>query len=422
MILFASSRTIMMKQYLQIGLVLLCIVCIFPTRLFWKSRKWRFPSLVSGKEAIKGTLINTTAVCDYFPEALFQFTNALHDRAESTALRDWTLANKGHKKYPAWQFPGLSGPLLHKTLRGKKIVLVGDSTIFYMMRWIQTLLLNTTQATLDHLLQMDMAAGNHAVNPNAEDQLGWANETPPEIQLEDGTHIVWTGHRGDPGDKVCQFDAIWARIRLLQPDILVVNFGLHWLHLIAEQGRGRSVPLCAVQYWLHYEQDWLHQVTKVALKSHVKLLLFKTTNYMCIDNFWGDYSDAVAWYQRQDAYAINRCERELQRKRDYYHNSPEMVSSFVGLDDANLTRYCEKGVFDEYGAKDLNHRIFEFVQEYNSKNNQLKSSGLQMAVFNDHDTQSCTYSEPNDGRHYHPLNLMRIRLLANVIQCLYPES
>jgi hypothetical protein len=441
MVLFPHAHSRNLKQFFQFGLVLLCIVCIFPTRLFWKSRKWRFPALVSGSDRdsafvnnnnnnnhhINSSPINTTAECDYFPEALSQFTNALHDRAESTALRDWSLSNKGHRNYPAWQFPGLSGPLLEKTLRGKTVVLLGDSTLFFMMRWIQTLLYNTTQATLDHLLRMDMTAGNHAVNPNGEDQLGWLDETAPEVQLEDGTHFVWIGHRGGDltGDEVCQFDDIWARIRQLQPDILVVNFGLHWLHLIADQGHGRSVPLCAVQYWLRYEQDWLHQVTQVAMKGRVKLLLFKTTNYMCIDNFGGDYSDAASLYQRQDAYTINRCERELQRKRDYYHNSPGMMSSLEGLEDANLTRYCAKGVLDEYGAKDLNHRLFEFVHEYNMKNNnQQKSTGhdLQIAIFNDHDTQSCPYSEPDDGRHYHPLNLMRIRLLANMIQCLYPTS
>ncbi len=32
--------------------------------------------------------------------------------------------------------------------------------------------------------------------------------------------------------------------------------------------------------------------------------------------------------------------------------------------------------------------------------------------------QSCNYTEVGDGRHYHPLNLVRIRLLANMIDCL----
>ncbi|CAB9519951.1 Cyclin-Dependent Kinase [Seminavis robusta] len=418
------------KQYLHYGLVLLCIACILPTRLFWKSHKWRFPSLYKQQppqDKHSKTSINTTAECRYFPEALAQFVRDLQERPEQTALRDWVLPNKKHRKYPSWHFPGLSSPLLDQTIRGKRMVLLGDSTLFYLTRWMQTLLQNTTQQSprvVDHLLLgMDMTKGNYAVNPDMDVQLGWDNSTLAKVQLQDGTHIQWLGHRGgsDPQeeDQVCQFDGIFRQIRQIQPDILVANFGLHWLHLIAsDPEHGRTVPLCAVQYWLDYQSAWLEQVTQVAQDSQVKLLLFKTTNFMCIDNFWGDYSDAVALYQRQDPYAISRCERTLQRLRDGHDNKHRGETSILG--DANLTRYCQKGVFDEWGVKDLNHRVLEYVHQYNQNN--YKDTDMKVAVFNDHDIQSCAYSEPNDGRHYHPLNLMRLRLLANVIQCQYPTT
>ena len=40
----------------------------------------------------------------------------------------------------------------------------------------------------------------------------------------------------------------------------------------------------------------------------------------------------------------------------------------------------------------------------------------KLAVFNDQVIQSCRYT--NDGRHYHPLNLVRIRILGNLLGCL----
>lgn len=294
-------------------------------------------------------------------------------------------------------------------------MLIGDSTLFGLTRWMQTLFLNETAAQQDALNHMLLTNANYAVNPEWLDQVGWTNETPPEIQIQhDGTHIVWDGHRGDPGEQACEFDVIWTRVKQLQPHILVVNFGFHWLHFM---GGGRDVPLCSVQAWLEYGQ-WLNTVVDVALESGVKLLLFKTTNFICTDHYWGDYSDSEALYARQDPYILSRCKREIQRLMEQ-HGHGNGQNGQVDLSNEDIARYCSKGALDEYGVKDLNHRLLEFVQ---AKQRVITGSELKMEIFNDHDVQSCQYSEPNDGRHYHPLNLMRIRLLANMIQCLYPKD
>ena len=87
------------KQYLQFGIILLCIICVLPTRLFWKSHKWRFPSLYQQPPQDHTThsrhAINTTAECRYFPEALAQLVHDLQNRPEQFALRDWSLAILG---------------------------------------------------------------------------------------------------------------------------------------------------------------------------------------------------------------------------------------------------------------------------------------------------------------------------------------
>ena len=327
------------------------------------------------------------------------------------------------------------------------MALVGDSTLFYLERWLQTLLVNMTNTNnepsvvIDDLRNMNMTHANEVVShyhyhPEEEDvddidyhQVGWSNAASPEVRLADGTAVVWDGFRGSPGETACHFDSVWKRVFDIKPQILVVNFGLHWLHLM---GAGRDVPLCYVEAWLTYE-DWLQSIVDMARASEsVKLLLFKTTNYVCEDLFWGDYADGAALYKEGSKNvdtARQTCRHLIQALvRDNTAGNGLRIDM---LGAENITRYCSKAVLDEYGVKDLNHRLLEFVQKRQPKgtlqqvtttNRTNIKDAMTIAIFNDHDLQSCAYSEPNDGRHYHPLNLMRIRLLANMIQCLYKDN
>ena len=319
---------------------------------------------------------------------------------------------------------------------------------------MQTLLVNMTETSsnnneVDDLMNMDMTQANELVshyhyNPDDEEnavnvvdsveyhQVGWSNVAPPEVRLADGTVVVWGGFRGSPGETACHFDSVWKRVLDGKPQILVVNFGLHWLHLM---GAGRDVPLCYVEAWLTYE-DWLQSIVDMARASgSVKLLLFKTTNYICEELFWGSYADGAALYKEGGKHvekARQRCHHLIQQLvRDNTAGNGLRLDMLGG---ENITRYCSKAVFDEYGVKDLNHRLLEFLQKQQKRQPKGKleqsttanrtnvNDDMTIAIFNDHDIQSCAYSEPNDGRHYHPLNLMRIRLLANTIQCLYKDN
>jgi len=50
------------------------------------------------------------------------------------------------------------------------------------------------------------------------------------------------------------------------------------------------------------------------------------------------------------------------------------------------------------------------------------SIGMSNSVFNDYDVESCEFTKQSDGRHYHPLNLLRIRLLGHMLSCMLDQE
>ena len=377
--------------------VALLVVFLLPVRIMLRSKSF-------GDSALDGSRIDNSIVCDSFPEGIFQFMNALSRDPEKNALRPWTL--DGRPKFVEWRYPGFSSKLLHSAFRKKRVTLFGDSSLHFMMRWLQKLS-QTSDEDIDKLQSMDLSEANEWLNPDALHHVGFFEDSKSGVQFNDGTHIYWAGYRGgDVGEDACQFDELWEKIARHKPDVLVANFGLHWLHLI---NGGRDVPLCYVQWWLDYEK-WLEQVVKVADSIGTKLLLFKTTNFICTDKFWGDYAVSAPNYEIQDRDTLEACYK-------YIHNLPLPDDYFLSKD--SVERYCERGALEEHSVKDLNHRLLEFVDKYNKQSHQ---SNMTVAIYNDHDVESCEFTDDEDGRHYHPLNLMRIRLLAHVIQCLYPDN
>jgi hypothetical protein len=68
----------------------------------------------------------------------------------------------------------------------------------------------------------------------------------------------------------------------------------------------------------------------------------------------------------------------------------------------------------------LNNRLIKFVNEFNTNNNNNNNNNNSMVVqiFNDHDMQDCSYTTEGDGRHFQGMNLLRIRLLLNQLDCI----
>ena len=188
------------------------------------------------------------------------------------------------------------------------------------------------------------------------------------------------------------------------PEVMVVNIGLHLFHLtgfFTAQSTRNPLPL-----WLEYEQ-FLLSIVELAESSTTKTLLFKTTNLVCEDLFVDEWKMAVDSYGRHEESTLANCFSK-QRERN-----PD-----PSISDNDILNYCNDGWMSEHASDALNQRLYAFVNDIQVKK-KTTSPQLTIEVYNDHDLQFCGASRtPSDGRHYPVLNLNRIRLMGNVLECL----
>jgi hypothetical protein len=106
---------------------------------------------------------------DDFDQALRAFTTLLHDDPEQYALRPWTWTkpqqspSSSAASSSSIHFDGLSMPLLQDALGNKRILLLGDSTSFYLQLWLQRLLLKTSPYTVNALQSLNLTLANQLV-------------------------------------------------------------------------------------------------------------------------------------------------------------------------------------------------------------------------------------------------------------------
>lgn len=307
-------------------------------------------------------------------------------------MRDAILDEDGY------HFPGLDDELIRKVFIGRRTVFVGDSTLFYPTKWLHEIMSrlhrnDTTGITVD----MTMTEANRVINPRLDGK-------PPTF-TSNTTSMEWFGFRG-AANAVCNLDGIWNHVLQSRPHILLVNMGLRWLHFM---GVGRDVEDCMAKNWVQYE-DFLSRAVDIAREIQAEILLFKTTNYVCDAKFVGKYATATTLYSRADEETLADCRQKIQNT-DLGKSIPE----------ADVSNFCRYGTFNEVGSSHLNARLESFVRRRQSQLVGQKTL-LKLDVFNDHDVQSCNYTREGDGRHYHPLNLLRLRLLANQLSCILLEN
>lgn len=261
---------------------------------------------------------------------------------------------------------------------------------------------------LNVLSDMDLSEANTLFSPYTN---GPKTDRMGDVSLADGTYISWDGFRGNVKYGPCHFDVIWNQLLKKRPNIIVANFGLHLLHLYAG---GREPPVCFMQLWLNYE-SWLDEAVAIAEEVGAKLLLFKTTNLMCTEKFVDQYAISAPLFEQGDSATLNKCYYQVQQLINQ-DRSGNAKSFNVTVD--KIKEYCRHGAFINHGVTYLNDRLFQHVKELQHHS----SPNLTIAIYNDHDVESCNYTSIPDGRHYHPLNLVRIRLLANMIQCLWKDG
>ena len=340
-------------------------------------------------------------------------TSALAARPEQDGLRTIVLRedpdgdrDAGWDGPPLLTFPGLTDDLWEQSFRGLRIALLGDSTLRNLYRWIHVLRTEASHGVRSRLSGMDLADANGVLNPTGDKNpskdrlLGGVGYTTRSV-LDGGHTMVKYVYAAE---KRCSLTERYEELEAEGPfDVVIANMGMHWLHFV---GRGRPAGLCVAKKWIHFEREWLEETAKQAEALGARLLMFKTINPIVSERFVGRYRRADRLYARGDKNVLDECYRILRG------GDPEQV---LVESDGDLRSYCANGTFNERGVSRLNDRMRRFVEERGGGNG---DSGMRIVVFNDHDVLTMNYTERADGRHYHPLNLMRIRLLGNYLRCL----
>jgi hypothetical protein len=301
--------------------------------------------------------------------------DALKSNPEKNALRPIS-SNETH-------FRGLDHTQIDQAFDGRRIAFVGDSTLRYFTRWLTVAITYNTNDTTHYLdlTTRDLSNTTTLLLQHSKEDLMPIHRPAPFIR-QDGTHIVWFGRDGTDIKMSHSFNEIWPMVYDMKPAVIVANMGMHWL---------LKETKMVVARWIRYE-SWLDEIVHAAKHTGAKVLLFKTTNFIC------------------------------NRKNKFYHaNDNQTITNYgsrqgfkkaagFNFTKREVARYCEFGTFDDDGSEYLNERLRTYV---NGLDNQKPS--FYVGIFNDHDVESCDYTD--DGRHYFRLNLLRIRLLANLLEC-----
>mmetsp|Transcript_15978 Transcript_15978/g.34741 ORF Transcript_15978/g.34741 Transcript_15978/m.34741 type:complete len:427 (+) Transcript_15978:168-1448(+) len=335
---------------------------------------------------------------------------AIRHDTESNSLRPLSLNPSLESR--EFSFSGLNDQLLEETFHGKRLVLFGDSTLWYFTKWLNIALRG--DSCPPQLLSEKLSLANARVAAQqttcfASEPSVYGATPPPAINLRNGTtQVQWMGFAGSRGEitETLLKQLLQQRMFHFRPDVVVFNLGLHILHFA---GEARNPTVDTVHIWIHYE-EWLQAVINSSEAAGAKLLLFKTTNYICDARYTGRFAVANTRYRDQNVTTFETCQAQVQKVLD----GEESTKSTESYRD--ISNFCQHASFNENGVQYLNQRLRDFL-----KNNASVPSGLDVGLFNDHDMQTCRYTEVNDGRHYHNLNLARIRMMANHFQCYLNE-
>lgn len=293
-------------------------------------------------------------------------------------------------------FPGLSS----KSFENKRMALLGDSTLFYPMKWLTQLMYSPNFNN-----NVTLCEGNQWLMQKALNNRNVAlDKASPAVPYKQGnqTHFIWTGMKGPPATGEAMEDLVFKykqNVKAMKPDIVVANLGLHWMHLFPTRS---PTALNGVYRWLHY-QGWMQNVVYLAQEAGTKILLFKTVNSICEDKFRDGYATWAKKYSTNDPLALELCHHKMQ----LLTASSWMLKHKFSEEEIDL--FCRKGSMTEIGVQYLNEQIYDFV-------NRTQVPGMAIGVFNDHDVERCQYTAAYDGRHYHGLVSARLRLLAHLIK------
>ncbi|KAL7468100.1 hypothetical protein ACHAXS_008328 [Conticribra weissflogii] len=336
-----------------------------------------------------------------------QLIKAIHSDPEYISLRPWSSVDQKNKTI---HFAGLDHNLLRDAFRGRRIVILGDSTLRNLNQWLHKLLSTRNETSLDTLSSMNLSEANNFITSQVWESCSLSGgdkhlecrgmSIAPKTNLYDGTMVRFI--RGPPTvpvsvDVCVNFTDHFVSVKAFQPDTIIANMGLWFLHF---QTLHRTVGSCVAETWINYE-DWLESLVTVAEQSGAKVLVFKTTNFICVEKYVGAFVEANRLYSDLDNAILKACSDDIRA------GASAMTS------DIDIENYCMNGTFNDSGSRYLNERLYRFVE----KKQHDSTSRVKLRVLNDHDIQSCKYTPVGNARHYHEMNLARIRLLGNILTC-----
>jgi hypothetical protein len=331
----------------------------------------------------------------------------IRDDQENRGLQQWSLSLDNGAGAGSIDFPGLDDSLIRTSLLGTRIYFLGDSTTNNFHNWLYVLLKIHVEAPLNvtTLSDMHMSDANSMITSWPGCRVGKKNNAHPCTEDEQSNfsashHLKYTAKRN-----VCANDTgLLSTMRDHEPQVIVANIGLWMLHF---QARGRDIRGdCVVNTWIHYEQ-WLGNMLLMAEDVGAQALFFKTTNTICSEKFTGQYSKANKLYEMMDNETLLDCFNNLK-----FTQKADALPTSDFLSDEDIHSYCTNATFNNRGSAHLNQRLHNFVESNRN------TTSIVLHVFDDNTIKSCDYTDRGDARHYHPLNLVRIRLLAHLISCL----
>lgn len=328
----------------------------------------------------------------------------IREDQENHGLRQWSLSlDNGAGSI---DFPGLDDNLIRTSLLGRRIYFLGDSTTNNLYTWLRILLKIHVEAPLNvsTLSDMHLSDANSVIKSwhgcKVKIRSGALSCKDGQSNLPAFDNLKYT-----PKRNVCSNDTdLLSMFRDHEPQVIVANFGLWMLHF---QARARDIKGgCVANTWIHYE-EWLENMLLMAEDVGAQALFFKTTNTICSEKYTGSYSEANKLYEMMDNETLIDCINNLKftQKVDAFP-----TSDF--LSDEDIYNYCTNATFNNRGSAHLNQRLYNFVESHRN------TTSIVLYVFDDNTIKSCDYTNKGDARHYHPLNLVRIRLLAHLISCL----
>eukprot|EP00956_Cyclotella_meneghiniana_P024002 scaffold47789_cov32-Cyclotella_meneghiniana.AAC.3 len=343
------------------------------------------------------------------PEAIGKLISVMSSNLEHSSLRPLSISLPKHKKATEEEMSHHFNGFDPAPLRDNRIAIVGDSTLREFSILLEWLLRPKHARVVQSMKGMTLSKANNYIERQGYGFTKHLVKKQHTVFDEENDNALLYLSAGSEWESNVRQTIIQFR-----PRVMLVNIGLHLFHF---WNYGRDIN--RISNWIKYE-DFLAQTVKIAEEAGAELLLLKTTNFICERKYEDSWLVGQLKYRKEDPKTLDWCFASVRKMNPDLHL----------VNDEDIVAYCRDASFIEHGSRKLNERLRKFVNNTSNGSGSQKvkdgtgtpHSRLKIAVFNDHDLQSCKTTTARDGRHHVRVNLARIRLLGNYINCMQDWS